>query len=203
MSSVIQQKKPSPEDTPEPANAGEPIEAGFGGKGRFGKARSEQMHPKRQAKDHRGLRAVGDEFGDGLISNDEINPAFEPLKMAIERYDPSNIEKNNRGFSASSKKNAISRRWIAGVSRIAQKNQTASDSSSRRAESRNLGLDGASTNGSDGNIARSQAGPKTSRDLNKDLSELEADNRHLKKLLADKLRRENAELKRKLGFAVA
>ncbi|MEO9340363.1 hypothetical protein ABFT80_23360 [Mesorhizobium sp. SB112] len=41
---------------------------------------------------------------------------------------------------------------------------------------------------------------KTSYDLGKDLNKLEAENKRLKKLLADKLYNENAELKRKLGF---
>jgi hypothetical protein len=204
--STIQEKAPSPADPAEPANIGEPIEAGIGGKGRSRKAKSPQMHVERQAINPHGVRAIGDGVGQRKISSGDMSPVLEALVTAVERYDPSSVEKDDGGSLAASQtnskeKNAKSLRRIAGVARIARKNQTSSESSPRRDESRDLKLAGASSSGPRKNAARSQAGQKASRDLNKDLAELEVENRHLKKLLADALRKENAELERKLGFS--
>lgn len=53
------------------------------------------------------------------------------------------------------------------------------------------------------NVRKSEPASKSSlgRDAIRDLVELEAENKQLKKLLADRLRKENAELRRKLGFS--
>lgn len=197
--SAIQQKESGSEGSQEPANINEPNEASIGGKSQSRKARVAKMTKERQANDHDGLRTVRDEVEHGMLSSDDTGQILEPLATVVERYDPSDADKEVGG--SSSKKNAKSSQRVAGVSRIAQKKETASESSPSRDESRDVGLAGACRNGSDKNIARSQENKKPLRDLNKGLSELEAENKHLKKLLADKLRKENTELMRKLGFS--
>lgn len=131
--------------------------------------------------DHHGLRAVADDVKPTMIST------------AVERKGGASL-----AASETSSKKTIAksrRRQVGGVTQTAQKNKPVSESSPIRDD----GLAGPSK--AEKNVASRPTGKEARRDLAEDLVELEVENRHLKKLLADKLRKENAELKRKLGFS--
>ncbi|SFT58186.1 hypothetical protein [Mesorhizobium sp. YR577] len=130
--------------------------------------------------DHYGLRAVADDVKPTMIST------------AVERKGGASLAASE---TSSKKTIAKSRRRVGGVPQTAQKNKPVSESSPVRDD----GLAGSSK--AEKNVASRPTGKEARRDLAEDLVELEVENRHLKKLLADKLRKENAELKRKLGFS--
>jgi len=111
---------------------------------------------------------------------DDVKPTM--ISTAVEKEGGASLAASE---TSSKKTIAKSRRRVGGVTQTAQKNKP--------------GLAGPSK--AEKNVASRPTGKETRRDLAADLVELEVENRNLKKLLADKLRKENAELKRRLGFS--
>ncbi len=111
---------------------------------------------------------------------DDVKPTM--ISTAVEKKGGASLAASE---TSSKKTIAKSRHRVGGVTQTAQKNKP--------------GLAGPSK--AEKNVASRPTGKEARRDLAADLVELEVENRNLKKLLTDKLRKENAELKRRLGFS--
>jgi len=130
-----------------------------------------------------GPQAIAD-VEQRTASGDSPGSILEPLATAVE---------SSAASEGNSKTAAKSRKRPVDASRIAKKNETAFQS----IPGRDSGLAGMRS----GDAGKNLANPRKDGKARSELARLEAENRHLKKLFADKLRKENAELKRKLGFS--